>query len=463
MNEKLSSAGLKIAYTYLDSNPEKNIPKLMGWVDKLDKNGTWVDQRRAVRETIENKDNNWYRLILSLWDDIDPEVRKTFFNNFIINSAFIGWSKQEKLRKENDYSIPWAILMDPTSACNLKCTGCWAAEYGNRLSMSLETLDSIVEQGKELGVYFYLFSGGEPLVRKKDILKLCEKHKDCMFAAFTNGTLIDEEFADEMLRVKNFIPAISVEGFEEATDSRRGKGTYKAVVRAMEILKRKRLPFGMSCCYTSRNTEVIGSEEFIDDMIAKGAKFAWFFTYMPVGVDAVPDLMVSDEQRAFMYRQIRKFRETKPLFTLDFWNDGEYVEGCLAGGRRYLHINAAGDMEPCAFIHYTDSNIYKKTLVEALKSPLFMQYHKNQPFNGNHLRPCPLLDNPHRLVEMVDASGAKSTDFIAPEDVHGLSAKCVKASEKWAVTADKIWEEKRGCSGCNNSTSKEEKSKLAAG
>ncbi|MEA4901752.1 radical SAM protein [Desulfitobacterium sp.] len=463
MNEKLSSAGLKIAYTYLDSNPEKNIPKLMGWVDKLDKNGAWVDQRRAVRETIENKDNNWYRLILSLWDDIDPEVRKTFFNNFIINSAFIGWSKQEKLRKENDYSIPWAILMDPTSACNLKCTGCWAAEYGNRLSMSLETLDSIVEQGKELGVYFYLFSGGEPLVRKKDILKLCEKHKDCMFAAFTNGTLIDEEFADEMLRVKNFIPAISVEGFEEATDSRRGKGTYQAVVRAMEILKRKRLPFGMSCCYTSRNTEVIGSEEFIDDMIAKGAKFAWFFTYMPVGADAVPDLMVSDEQRAFMYRQIRKFRGTKSIFTLDFWNDGEYVEGCLAGGRRYLHINAAGDMEPCAFIHYTDSNIYKKTLVEALKSPLFMQYHKNQPFNGNHLRPCPLLDNPHRLVEMVDASEAKSTDFIAPEDVHGLSAKCVKASEKWAVTADKIWEEKRGCGECNNSTRKEEKSKLAAG
>ncbi|MPN10401.1 hypothetical protein SDC9_157696 [bioreactor metagenome] len=92
-----------------------------------------------------------------------------------------------------------------------------------------------------------------------------------------------------------------------------------------------------------------------------------------------------------------------------------------------------------------------------------MQYHKNQPFNGNHLRPCPLLDNPHRLVEMVDASGAKSTDFIAPEDVHGLSAKCVKASEKWAVTADKIWEEKRGCSECNDSTRKEEKSKLAAG
>jgi MoaA/NifB/PqqE/SkfB family radical SAM enzyme len=244
---------------------------------------------------------------------------------------------------------------------------------------------------------FLHYSGGEPLVRKDDIIRLCEKHPDCQFLSFTNGTLIDESFANEMLRVKNFIPAISVEGFEEATDSRRGQGTYQAVVRAMELLKKKKLPFGISCCYTSQNTDVIGSEAYFDDMIEKGAKFAWFFTYMPIGVDAVPELMVSAQQRAFMYERIRSFRKTKPIFTLDFWNDGEFVQGCIAGGRRYLHINANGDIEPCAFMHYSDSSIYEKSLLEALQSPLFMQYRKNQPFNENHLRPCPLLDNRERL------------------------------------------------------------------
>ena len=174
--------------------------------------------------------------------------------------------------------------------------------------------------------------------------------------------------------------------------SRRGEGTYKKIVQAMEILKQKKLAFGISCCYTSKNAEVIKNKEYIDDMIAKGAKFAWFFTYMPIGNDAVTDLIATAEQREYFYHQIRTFRHTKLLFTMDFWNDGEFVNGCIAGGRNYLHINANGDIEPCAFVHYSDSNIREKTLLEAYRSPLFMQYYNNQPFNKNLLKPCPVLD-----------------------------------------------------------------------
>ena len=175
-------------------------------------------------------------------------------------------------------------------------------------------------------------------------------------------------------------------------------------------------------------------------MIEQGAKFCWFFTYMPVGVGAPTDLMVTAEQRAKMYEVIREFRKTKPLFTMDFWNDGEFVGGCIAGGRNYLHINANGDIEPCAFIHYSDSNIYEDTLLEALQNPLFMAYKNNQPFNENHLRPCPLLDNPGALAEMVEETGAKSTDLMHAEDVRDLSEKCYDAANAWAVTAAELWE-----------------------
>lgn len=445
--EKISSFVLDKAMNYISGNPETNIPKLLNWIDALGIE-SFQPQSKVFHEVLDDPDNIWYQFIMGLWRDIDNDILKSVFQNFALKASILGYPKQESLAKELDCNIPMTMLIDPTSACNLKCTGCWAAEYGNKLNMSYETLDSIIRQGKELSIHFYLYSGGEPLVRKADILSLCEAHPDCQFAAFTNGTLIDREFVQEILRLKNFIPIISVEGFEADTDFRRGKGTFSMVKKATRLLKAYRLPFGLSCCYTNKNVEVIGSEEYFEQMIEWGAKFCWFFTYMPIGKDAVPELMATAEQRAYMYQQIRKFRETKPLFTLDFWNDGEYAEGCIAGGRRYLHINANGDIEPCAFIHYSDSNIHEKTILEALQSPLFMAYHNGQPFNSNHLRPCPLLDNPNALVKMIETTGAYSTDMQNLENVRDLAAKCENAAANWEPIADEIWACSGHCTTC---------------
>ena len=444
IGEKLEVFGLKQALKYLDSNPQENVPKIVSWLRKLDKDNLYTNTYNMLDKIMKDPDNNWNKLIQSVYTTIDPDVRKRTFENFIVHSAIVGTQRKNRLSAKYDCNIPWAILMDPTSACNLHCTGCWAAEYGNKLNLTYDQLNSIVKQGTDLGTYMYIFSGGEPLVRKDDIIRLCEANPDCEFLAFTNATLIDEKFADDMLRVKNFVPAISIEGFEKETDFRRGQGTYAKVIKAMKLLQEKKLPFGASLCYTSKNAETIGSEEYIDFLISLGCKFAWIFTYMPVGVDAVPELMATAEQRKFMYDQILKFRSTKPIFTMDFWNDGEYVNGCIAGGRDYLHINANGDIEPCAFIHYADSNIKDKTLLEAYQSPLFMQYRRNQPFNKNMLRPCPLLDNPGRLTQLVKKSGAKSTDLTHPEDVEELSAKCVSAAKAWAAVSKEIWDNSEG-------------------
>jgi MoaA/NifB/PqqE/SkfB family radical SAM enzyme len=431
--------GMNKVYGYLDRDPVSNLPKLMDWVDRVTPADLFPSQKATFRNVVDDPDNNFNVLLQNVWRDVDPHVREVFFNNFLINANLLGWPRQEELRNRYQCNIPWAILLDPTSACNLHCTGCWAAEYGNKLNLNFDEIDHIIEQGKELGIYLYIYTGGEPLVRKQDLIALCNKHHDCEFMAFTNGTLIDEEFADDLLRVGNFVPVISVEGFEEATDRRRGDGTFARVERAMKILKDHRLPFGISCCYTAQNVEVIGSEAYFDQMIEWGAFFAWFFTYMPVGASAVPELMVNAAQREFMYHQIREFRQSKPLLTMDFWNDGEFVGGCIAGGRRYLHINANGDIDPCVFAHYSDSNIREKPLLEAFRSPLFMAYHDNQPFNDNMLRPCPILDNPGRLTTLVEQTGAVSTDLESPESCQVYSDRCVPIADRWAPTAERLW------------------------
>lgn len=429
----------KFAVKFVQGDPEIKVPQALAWLERFDRKHYYQKTYDMLRNIMKEPDNNWHKLICKSYKEVDDGVRAKFIRNFIVNSSIRGNEKRHSISEKYGCNIPWAILMDPTSACNLHCIGCWAAEYGNKLNMEFELLDDIIKQGKDLGIYFYLFSGGEPLVRKDDIIKLCKKHNDCDFLAFTNGTLIDEKFADQMLEVKNFFPAISVEGSEEATDARRGKGTYARVMRGMDILRERKLPFGFSTCYHHNNIDSVTSEEYVDKMIEKGAFFGWYFTYMPVGKSAPTDLLVTPEQRVKMYNTIRRWRSEKPIFLIDFQNDGEYISGCIAGGKHYFHINANGDAEPCAFIHYSDSNVREKKILDVLKSPLFMAYHENQPFSDNHLRPCPLMENNQALAKMVKVSGAHSTDCEAEEDAFSLCAKCKSFAEEWKPVANDLW------------------------
>lgn len=439
MKTTAADLGIKAALKYLRSNPEKALPKLMNIADAIS-GGELETQRNTLRTIIEDENNNWHKFLMHVLDAVDPDVVEKLITNFLVNANLIGWQRQVEARETYGCNVPWAILLDPTSACNLHCKGCWAADYGNRLNLTFEDIDSIIEQGKELGVFMYIYTGGEPLVRKKDIIRICEKHDDCVFLCFTNATLIDEEFCQDMLRVGNFVPAISAEGNEETTDFRRGDGTYQRIDAAMKLLKDHKLPFGISCCYTSENVDVVSSEEYYDQMIEWGALFVWFFHYMPVGSDANIELMPTPEQREKMYYAIRKFRETKEIFGMDFQNDGEFVQGCIAGGRRYFHINAAGDCDPCVFVHFSDSNIHDKSLLDCLRSPLFMAYHDGQPFNDNMLRPCPFLENPEKLREIIKETGAKSSNLEGVETVDDLCDRCEEYAKTWRPTADKLWE-----------------------
>ena len=446
--QMLVKAGLK----YLKEDPIKNLPRIVNIVGKFAVSRSDKESINYYKRIINDPDNSYNKMIRKFITSTNSNCINKIVTNLILNSGLKGGQKREKYSKLYGFNVPWAILIDPTNACNLKCKGCWAADYKKSSSLSNDLIDRVIKEGKELGIYMYIFSGGEPLMRKDDILDLCRKHNDCMFSCFTNGTFIDKKFARDLAEVGNFSPAISIEGFEKETDMRRGKGTFRKIIKAMDNLKEEKVPFGFSCCYHSKNFDVVGSEEYMDFMIEKGCTYGWYFTYIPIGKDAIIDLMATSEQRKYMYYQVRKIRETKPIFAMDFWNDGEFVNGCIAGGRRYFHISASGEVEPCAFIHFSDVNIKDVSLIEALKSPLFEQYRLNQPFNENHLRPCPLLDNPMILKKMVKNTNAHSTQPEYPESVDELTEKCVRAAKNWAPVADELWEK-----------SKEKKKKLMVG
>ena len=438
---KMFEAILDSVIKHSNSDRTKAIKQLVDLVKKT-MYDIWGSATYEMFGFSSKPDSKWMKYIDNLLNDVHPNIIKAKALNTAYEAGYRGFRIAQDMKKKHDINIPWIILVDPTSACNLKCTGCWSAEYGHLIQLSYEELDRIITEGEELGIYAWLMTGGEPLIRKADILKLAEAHPYSSFHIFTNGTLIDDAFCEEVVRLGNIAPSISLEGFEEVNDLRRGKGIFQKVMHAMDTMKKQKLLFGTSICYTSSNYKTVTSDEFLDMIISKGVKYTWYFHYMPVGNDASTDLLLTPEQREYMYHRVREIRAGeggKPIIAVDFQNDGEYVSGCVAGGKYYCHINPNGDVEPCVFIHYSSANIHDMSLLDCLKQPLFKAYKANQPFNPNHLKPCPMLENPEKLIQMVHETGAKSTDLQSPETVENLCGKCEHYAADWNDTADKLW------------------------
>ena len=449
MREKIESKLVSKAVNHTlevlkQDDPRPELRQLLNVVWRFT-GGTYRDETYdTLKAAIDDPDNDrWIRLLQRGARNIDHNILYKNFMNLGYWGSVRGIQKKNRLCEEQNCNIPNIILFDPTTACNMHCKGCWSAEYGHKWNMSYETMHKIVKEGMELGCYIYFMTGGEPLVKKAEILRLAEEFPEAAFHIYTNATLIDEEFCQEVKRLGNLSFAVSIEGFEDMNDSRRGEGSYQRILESLKLMKKHKLGYAASICYTSENYKLVTSDEFIKSLIDLGVVHIWYFHYMPVGVNAVPKLMLTAEQREYMIKRIRFLRSSAcdlDIFVADFQNDGEFVGGCIAGGRNYIHINAKGDIEPCVFIHYSNSNINETSLLDAMKAPLMMAYHENQPFNDNHFRPCPMLENPDILPRLVKESGAKSTDYIAPESPEDLEAKTGPYAAQWTETADAMWE-----------------------
>lgn len=445
---------LRQALGYLEKDPEVNLPKIIGLTKFLTIKKKHKEQ--AEQLALAYQQNPSVRSFTSrLFTTTHPNIKQRLLYNWFINAMIFGIPKQEQMSQKHGVNIPNFFLLDPTSACNLACDGCWAGKYSKKNSLSFERMDRLFSEAKELGIYWTAMSGGEPFVYPR-LFELINKHNDMSFMAYTNGTLIDKETADKIIEVGNLSPAISLEGWQERTDGRRGAGAFGKVIKAMDLLKERGAIFGVSITVTRDNVMEVTSDDFIDFLVDKGVSYGWLFHYIPIGRDPNPDMMVTPEQRAYLAERIPHIRTNKPIMLGDFWNDGEMTGGCIAGGRRYFHINAAGDVEPCGFVHFAVDNIRDKNLLEVLHSPLFASFQKHQPFCENHLRPCPIIDNPDALRAIVTESGARPTHPGAETILDGPTAGSLdQKAERWGVIADGIWKERQNkClakSGCQQS------------
>ncbi|MGA2762021.1 MAG: radical SAM protein [Spirochaetia bacterium] len=354
-------------------------------------NPGWKENVAFATELIE-KDHPFFQWAQAMARDLHPRAFERFLRNAVLDN-FVADRRQAEYQREHGAPPLSNIVVSVTERCNLACEGCWASEYDKRDDLPLALLDRVIRELKEMRANFVTFTGGEPFMRK-DILDLIEAHPDAIFQVYTNGTLITESLADRLQSLGNVIPLLSINGFEEANDSIRGRGNFQTVVRAFDLLADRGILFGVSLTATSKNLDSLLDPEFYDFLIGKGAKIGWVFQYMPVGRNPTLDLMLSPAQRKQLGQFIYAVRNSRPFFIADFWNDGAMIGGCMAGGQQYIHITNRAEVEPCVFCHFSVDSIRDKSLHEVIRSPFFADIRSRIPYDGNVLRPCMMVDRP---------------------------------------------------------------------
>ncbi len=334
------------------------------------------------------------------WTSFNPTVRRRFVENLFGHFMLRNREKwEEACERWGDY--PTTMVISPTMKCNLKCTGCYSFNYQRRDAISTERLDRLYDECEELGIAFVVVSGGEPFIRP-DTVELFARHPRLLFMTYTNGTqLTDRKLVTRLADLGNVIPCVSVEGFEEETDARRGKGVHRKIRLAMHEMRDAGLLFGFSATPMRHNNELLCSDRFVEYYLELGCRIGWYFSYMPVGRSPDLDLMPTPAQRLHRFHRVRSIRKNYEIVAADFWCDGALVGGCMSGARTYFHVNASGGVEPCVFHQFSKDNINEKSLRECLSSEYFRDVRCRLRQIVNPLRPCPVIDNPWILRELV--------------------------------------------------------------
>lgn len=445
---------------------------IVGLADRTLRSALFKENGRFPRKVQEDKYHMARNVILALSKAFEraenaPHVRKALIHSLVLDISLKRIQRLRRFQEEFGDLPPLFLTISPGKSCNLKCTGC----YANSSPVSPERLDwdvlerIITEKAILWGSHFTVISGGEPLLYEshgKTIIDLARRHQDDYFLVYTNGTLIDKQMAKKLAEVGNITPAISVEGFENETDARRGKGIHKRVLQAFENLNETGVPFGISITATKENAHLL-DEKLIKYYWDKGALYAWIFQLMPIGRASL-DSVVSPEQRLTMFLRTQELIE-KGYFVADFWNSGSVSSGCISAGRHggYLYIEWNGNITPCVFVPYAAANInevYNKggSLNDVLLSPFFKRIRKWQDDYalarrpeemGNLILPCPIRDHYKDMREFLDEFNPEPIDSEAATALRDNEYKegLITYDKKLAELFDPIWG-KEYCQKC---------------
>ena len=346
------------------------------------------------------------RLAARILSTTDPRCLGKFMWNFGVKGMLSV--ERFKRRKAHGEFFPPFLYLSILNSCNLRCQGCWVDVEAPREMLSREEMNRLILDAKAHGNTFFGILGGEPFMHPQ-LLDILGAHPDCYFQIFTNGQMITAETARELRRLGNATPLISIEGRKVVSDERRGKiDVLNRTLRGLDHCLRERILTGVATSVCQTNIDDLLTEEWLDELIARGVHYTWFHTYRPVGPKMNPELALRPEQLVQVRRFITQMRARKPIAIIDAYYDGKGEALCPMSTGISHHISPRGDIEPCPIIQFATENMRDpRGIFATMRDSAFLKDFRE--LSANATRGCVVLERPDLVKDLVMKHGARDT------------------------------------------------------
>ena len=311
-------------------------------------------------------------------------------------------------QKRGEPFFPAFNMISVTETCNLACSGCWVSK-GGRKSLTMEQIDGIISESKRHGSKFFGILGGEPLMYK-GLIDIFKKHNDCYFQLFTNGTLLTDDVALQLLEAGNVTPLISIEGLEEESDRRRQSSeVFQRTLRGVRACRKAGLIFGVAASICQTNFSELVSRQHIERVAREGAAYLWYYIYRPVGADARPEVALTREQ----IRELRQFlvdeRLNAPVVLIDVYWDEKGRAMCPGATGMSHHVSPSGALEFCPVIQMATDflNADASNMTELYENSKFLEGMRHRI--AQITRGCIIMENPQLMAEIIRGYDAQET------------------------------------------------------
>jgi radical SAM protein with 4Fe4S-binding SPASM domain len=276
--------------------------------------------------------------------------------------------------------VPERLIIELTTACNLRCKTCYlAASRSRENELTTDEVRKLLFEAAKSGTRTVAFIGGEPFLRR-DLPELVDIALDSFFdvQVSTNGTIVTEGFIERFSGLENLTLQVSLDGPDEVSnDAIRGTGTYARASRFLELAATSGIRTSVSSVLNRVNYNQVGA--MCDFAFEKGCTLAIFHKVHVFGrAEEFPEIVPSPAQlRHGMGLLLNKFHEYEVpgKMAVDFphhrcFRGDSALDAAVLGchfGRAYAYVTSAGDLVCCSHLQdgeFNYGNVRERGLIE---------------------------------------------------------------------------------------------------